>query len=180
MSITIPYPQIIQFSDGTQLEVTNDDWKKRLLLIETNRTESEIREVFIKEGFKINNTEIIKNGQIGSGLVKKIGDWQVHVRLFPHNEHIQIDGEVEVSNDFIEHLTHGWISAFKETWNIVFKHFGELWVYHKGLEKYVTNVIREGILELAEPKTKTDVVLTIGVGAASALAAFLILLALKK
>ncbi len=180
MPISIPYPQIVQLEDGNQIELTNDTWEKRLLVIETDKTEQEIRAIFKKEGFKEETLEFFKNGQLGSGLSKKIQDWQVHVRLFPHDKHIQIDGEVEVSKDYVEHLTHGWISAFKETWNIVLRYFRHLWVYHKGLGKYVTRVIKEGILTLPEPKTKTDVAILIGAGVAGALIGTIIILALKK
>jgi len=179
MSITLSYPKIIEFVDGTQLELTDEIWKKRLLAVETNRTEKEVREIFRKENFEeVEFRELIKTGQLGSGLIKKIGDWQIHVRLFSHGDHIQIDAEAELSNDYVEHLSHGWISAFKGSWDVLFKHFGELWVYHKGVGKYVSRVIKEGVLTLEEPKSKTDVVvlaltliavLAIGFVAASAL-----------
>lgn len=180
MSITIAYPQIVQFVDGTQLELTDDDWKKRLLVVETNRAEKEIREIFQKENFANSGAEFIKDGQLGSGLVRKFGDWQVHVRLFQHLDNIQLDAEAEVSSNYIEHLSHGWISAFKESWVIIEKHFGELWVYHKGSEKYVLRVIKEVTLELKEPESKTDVVTTIGIGVAAVLIGALIVVVLKK
>ena len=88
MSITIAYPQIVQFVDGTQLELTDDDWKKRLLVVETNRAEKEIREIFQKENFANSGAEFIKDGQLGSGLVRKFGNWKVHVRLFQHLDNI--------------------------------------------------------------------------------------------
>lgn len=179
MAITLSYPKIIEFMDGTQLELTDQVWENRLLVVETNRTEKEVREIFHKEKFEeVEFREIIKTGQLGSGLIRKIGDWQIHVRLFPHDEHIQIDAEAELSNDYVEHLTHGWISAFKGSWEVLMKHFGELWVYHKGVGKYVSRVIKEELLTLEEPKSKTDVivlaltliaVLAIGFVAASAL-----------
>lgn len=156
MPASIPYPQIIQLENGNQMELTRDTWEKRLLAVEIDKTENEVREVFKKEGFKEEMLEFTKNGQLGLGLSKKINDWQVHVRLFYHNNRIQIDGEVEVSNKYLEHLTHGWISAFTETWNIIVKHFGKLWVYHKGVGKYVTQVVKQGMLMLPEPKSKTD------------------------
>jgi len=181
MPITIAYPKIIEFEDGTKLELTDDVWEKRLLLVETNRTENEVRAILQKEKFeKVEFREIIKTGQLGSGLIRKFGDWQVHIRLFSHNDHIQLDAEAELSNDYVEHLTHGWISAFKESWIIVERHFGELWVFHKGMGKYVISVVKEEILELAEPKSKTDVGLAIGVGMAGVLIATLVVLALKK
>lgn len=180
LPITIPYPKIIQFSDGVQLELTNEDWKKRKLVVETDKTEQEIRGIFYTEGFSKAGMEFVKEGQIGDGLVRKFEDWQVHVRLFRNGNHIQLDAEAEVSSAYIEHLTHGWISAFKESWIIIERHFGQLWVYHKGVGKYVTHVIQEGVLELQEPKSKTDVALTIGAGVTGILIGFLIMLALKK
>lgn len=160
MAVSISYPQLVELENGQQIELTNETWEKRLLAVETDKTEKEVRQIFKKEGYQnAGLKEFVKNGQLGSGLIKKIKDWQVHLRFFTHNNRIQIDGEVEVSNDFLEHLTHGWISAFKESWNIVLKHFGKLWVFHKETGKYVTRVIREGVLSLPEPKSKTDWVL---------------------
>ena len=157
MTISVSYPQLVKLEDGKQIELTNETWEKRLLVVESDKTEYEVRQIFKKEGFEnAGIREFIKNGQLGSGLIKKIKDWQIHVRFFTHNNRIQIDGEVEVSNDYFEHLTHGWISAFKESWNIVLKHFGKLWVFHKGHGKYVIQVLREGVLSLSEPKSKTD------------------------
>lgn len=156
MSVTIPYPQIIELDDGSTLELTDTTWKSRHLVIETDQTESVIRNVFTKEGFKNESLEFKKPNQIGNGLSKKIKDWQVHVRFIPHGNNIQIDGEVEVSNKYLEHLTHGWISAFKETMNIVLKYFERVWVFHKGVGRYVSRIIKEGTLTLLEPQTKTD------------------------
>jgi len=158
MSVTITYPKIVELVDGTQIEITEDVWKNRYLAVETDKSEQEVRFIFEKEGFKTTLKEFTKNGQLGSGMVKKIQDWQIHFRFFQHDDHIQIDGEVEVSGDYVEHLTHGWISAFKESVDIVSRHFGTLWVYHKQLKKYVAKIIQEAILELPEPKSKTDVV----------------------
>ncbi len=180
MSISVSYPKIIELEDGNQVEITTDVWKNRQLVVETDRTEKEVREIFEKEGFKTTIKEFVKNNQLGSGMVKKIDDWQVHFRFFQHGDHIQIDGEVEVSSDYTQHLTHGWISAFKESMDIISRHFNELWVYHTKLKKYVKRIVKENILELTEPKTKTDVIdlLLIGIGALSA--GLLVASALKK
>ena len=63
---------------------------------------------------------------------------------------------------------------------IIEKYFGQLWVYHKGLKKYVVSVIKEATLVLDEPKSKTEVVDMIAAGVVGALLGFLIVLALKK
>ena len=180
MPISIQYPQIVQFDDGMQLELTDEVWKNRHLVIETNKTEKNVREIFYKENFTEAGLEFVKNGQLGNGLIKKFGDWQIHVRLFRHGNHIQLDAEAEVTSKYIEHLTHGWISAFKESWVIIEKHFGQLWVYHKGLGKYVVRVIKEATLVLEEPKSKTEVAEMVVAGVAGALIGTLIALALKK
>ena len=160
MSITIAYPKIIEFDDGTQLDLPEDTWQKRLLMIETNRTENEIRAIFRSEQFVEARfgQEFVKENQLGAGLIKKNNIWQIHVRFFQHGKHIAIDAEAELANDYgIEHLTHGWISAFKETWNVIAMNFGETWIYHKGVGKYVIKIIKEEIITLQDPKTKTDI-----------------------
>ncbi len=183
MSITLSYPQVIQFHDGTQIELNDETWRKRHLVVETDRPESEVRRIFRSEQFSNAGLveEIIKDGQIGAGMIRKSGIWQMHVRLFSHDNHIQIDAEAELSNDYgIEHLTHGWISAFKGTWDIILKHFGQLWVYHKKARKYVSKVIKEGMLKLEEPKTKTDVALIVLVALGSILVGLAVVSMMRK
>ena len=135
MAYSISYPRIVELEDGAQILITNTDWKNRHLVVETNKSETDVRNMFAKEGFKQTDLEFIKKGQIGRGMVKRINDWQIHFRFFHHNDRIQIDGEVEVSNTYIEHLTHGWISALKECMDIVVRHFDKCWLYHKGYGK---------------------------------------------
>lgn len=180
MPISIQYPQIVQLEGGAQLELTDETWKNRHLVIETNKAEKDVRQIFYKENFTEAGLEFVKDGQLGNGLIKKFGDWQIHVRLFLHGKHIQLDAEAEVTSKYIEHLTHGWISAFKASGVIIEKYFGQLWVYHKGLKKYVVSVIKEATLVLDEPKSKTEVVDMIAAGVVGALLGFLIVLALKK
>ena len=162
MAYTVTYPETVELEDGTRIKMTENDWKGRQLVVETDRSETEIRSILAKEGFKHAGLEFVKDGQIGKGMVKRIEDWQVHFRLFNHNGRIQIDGEAEVSNAYIEHLTHGWISALAECMNAIMNHFGQCWLYHKGRGKYVRKIINESILELSDPKSKTS---TVAVGA---------------
>ena len=159
MSIQITYPEIVEMVDGSIIEVTEDDWARRNLVVETDMPERAVRAAFAASGFRQNMTEYNKKGQIGRGMVKKIGDWQVHIRLYRHSGRIQIDGEVEVSSEYLEHLNHGWISGFAETMDIIQRHFETLWVYHKGRRQYVRHIMKETILDLTEPKSKTHVAL---------------------
>ena len=112
LSISVRYPREVEFEDGVIVPTTKDTWMQRHLVVETDRSEKEVRNVLSKEGFEETSIESPKSGRLGRGMVKKFRDWQIHVRLFRHDGNIQIDGEVEVSNEYCEHLTHGWLPAF--------------------------------------------------------------------
>ena len=164
MSIQITYPEIVRMVDGSIIRLTETDRKRRNLVVETDMPERAVRAAFAASGFRQNMAEFNKKGQIGRGMVKKIGDWQVHIRLYRHSGRIQIDGEVEVSSEYLEHLNHGWISGFAETMDIIQRHFETLWVYHKGRRQYVRHIMKETILDLFEPQSKTHVVGLILIG----------------
>lgn len=159
MAISIQYPTMVELDDGSTLHLSEETWKKRMLVVETDRSENAVRKIFKIENFveaKFGE-EIVKEGQMGSGLIKKFDIWQLHVRLFQHKKHIALDAEAEVANDQgMEHLTHGWISAFMETLKIIRKHFYRFWVYHRGVKKYVRKILKQKYNSLKKPKTKTD------------------------
>ena len=181
MAYSISYPQTVRLEDGTQIRMTDSDWKERQLIVEIDRSETDVRDMLAAEGFKQSGWEFVKDGQIGSGMVKRINDWQIHFRLFRHNDRIQIDGEAEVSKMYVEHLTHGWISALAEGMDVLRNHFGTIWLYHKGLGKYVTEIVNESILEIPDPKSKTSTVIVVILSVIGVLiAGYLASKALKK
>lgn len=166
MAIQAPYSQAVVLADGSMIQITEDDWRRRQLVVETDRVETDraevkVRSAFAANGFRPTILEFVKDGQPGRGMVKRLKDWQVHVRLYRNGRHIQIDGEVEVSNSYVEHLGHGWISGFTTCADIIGRHSGRYWTYHKGYKKYVSRIINESVLRLAEPQSKTSVVVTI-------------------
>ena len=164
MAIHIRYPQTVMLTDGSLIRITEDVWRRRQLIVETDRSEAEVRNAFAANGFRPTIFEFVKDGQLGRGMVKKIRDWQVHVRFYRNGRHIQIDGEVEVSNSYVEYLGHGWISGFAMCADIVARHFGRYWAYHKGYGKYASRIINESVLRLTEPRSKTGVVVTATIG----------------
>ena len=157
MSTNIKYPKIIELSNGKEILVTNDDWENHLLVIETDKSESEVRKILEKEGYE--NTSLLKfnkSEQLGGGLVKKINDWQIYIKLYNHHDHIQLDVEVKLSDDYAGDVTYGWITGFRESWNIINKNFGNVWIYHKGNKKYVKKIISETILTLNPSQSKIN------------------------
>ena len=157
MPISVRYPQIVGFEDGTRIRTNDRTWMERYLVVETDRSEEEIRDMLYDEGFEETSLEYPKSGRLGSGMTKKVDGWQVHVRLFPHGDNIQMDGEVEVASGYLEHLTHGWLPAFDLCADMVRRHFGGFWVYHKKRRRYVTDIVRDHTLRLGEPESKTSV-----------------------
>lgn len=167
MPVSVRYPLEVKLEDGTTIRTDNNTWMERHLVIETDRSEKDVRHILSKEGFKETSIEYPKSGRLGHGMVKEFKDWQVHIRLFRHGGNIQIDGEVEVSKKYFEHLTHDWLPAFDFCADIIRKYFDGFWVYHKGYGQYATGLRREIALSLGDPKSKTSVVgLAAGVGLA--------------
>ncbi len=156
MPVTVSYPQVVEFHDRTRVRTTDHTWRNRYLMAETDMPERAVRAMLRKEGFVTSTMEYNKPGRLGHGMEKKYGDWQLHVRLFRHGRNIQIDGEVEVSGDYLEHLTHGWLPALDICIDMIKRHFGRCWVYHKKRRLYVT-WMRKHVLRLDEPGTKTGV-----------------------
>lgn len=172
LEIRTNYPQVVLLADGSKVQMTEDDWRRRRLVVETNMDEREVRRAFEADGFRTTVWEIVKDGQIGHGMVKKFEYWQTHVRFYRHGNRIQIDGEVEVSNAYMEHLVHGWISGYAVCADVIGRYFGRFWAYHRGYGEYVSRIIAESALVLREPASKTSVVgLAILVAIAGALVA---------
>ena len=167
MSISVRYPLEVKLQDGSAIRTDKDTWTDRHLVVETDRSEEDVRNVLSKEGFKETRLEYPKSGRLGHGMIKEFEDWQVHVRLFRHGKNIQIDGEVEVSRKYVEHLTHDWLPAFDFCADIIRVHFGRFWAYHRGYGQYATNLGRQIVLILEDPESKTDaVMLAVGAGLA--------------
>ena len=157
MSIRIKYPKTVRLTSGKIITLDDDVWKKRLLMLETKHSEQDVRKTLINEGYcEEELLEIKKKYQLGNGFIKKIDPWQIHIRLFQHNKNIQLDAEAELSNNYLEHLEHGWVSAFNEIANITKKHFGEIFIYHKGVGEYVSEILQETVLTLKDANSKTD------------------------
>ena len=170
MPMSLLYPQVVEFEDGSRALITDDDIENRSLVVETDKSETMIRRMLAKSGFGETVMEFSKPGQIGRGMVKRINDSQIHIKLFQHGNMIQLDGELEVSKAYVEHLTHGWIPAIQECANMVVRHFGGVKTFHKGYGKYVKKTLSKRLLSLPDPKSKTSVVAVVLVGAGIALA----------
>ena len=157
MPLSTRYPEIIQLEDGTRIQLTKDSWKTRQLVVVYDGTEDEIRDAFASEGFDDAVLEVRKTGQLGHGMIKQNSDWQIHIRLFPHGECIELDGEKEVSSRYVEHVNHGWIPAIEECVEILSRYAGGARLYHKGLKQYVQRIISTSVVPLPDPATKTQV-----------------------
>ena len=52
MPISVRYPQIVGFEDGTRIRTNDRTWMERYLVVETDRSEAEIRDMLYDEGFE--------------------------------------------------------------------------------------------------------------------------------
>ena len=64
MTMTVSYPQMVELYDGSLVPVTEDTWRNRQLIVETDRSETQIRDMLAKEGFRQSSLEFTKSGQL--------------------------------------------------------------------------------------------------------------------
>lgn len=169
MGTSVSYPEIIALDDGAEIRTDRDDQDDRNIVVEVGASVRGVREALERDGFEETRAEFRKPGQLGRGMVRRHGDWQAHVRLFRRGDYVQMDCEVEVSKEYVEHLTHGSIPAPLECLGLIRRHFGKVYLYHKKRHRDIVRVLREHPLELPDPESKTSVGKALGLAALGAL-----------
>ena len=162
MGTSVAYPRLVKLDDGTVRRTTANDQKNRNVVVEVDASSKSVRNALEWEGFEETNMEFRKTGQLGRGMVRRHEDWQDHVRLFRRGDYVQIDSEVEVSKAYVEHLTHGSIPAPLECLDLIRRHFGTAYLYHKKYRRDIIRVLRERPLWLPDPERKTSVAMALG------------------
>ena len=101
------YPKTVSLEDGedNKIHVDKKTGVEELHLIVKESAEK-MKKILFEEGFTTVKFEHKQPLQIGDGLSLKLKKpWEMHVRLFSNTKNsISIQGEVEISRDYLQHL----------------------------------------------------------------------------
>ena len=112
-----------------------------------------MRKILFNEGFTTVKFEHKQPLQIGDGLSLKLKKpWEMHVRLFSNTEDsISIQGEVEISRDYLQHLFSQRTAVIYEIETILKRNGISYDILNKRISKYVNKVLDEYNIKLVTP-----------------------------
>lgn len=138
------YPKTVGLMRGLVHFITRDEVEKESLSLIVKKSAEDIIRILRSEGFhKLLFCEHKKPFQIGSGFTKMLNKtWEIHVRLIEMKEGlIAIQGEVEISRRYFQHMFSQRAPAVYEIANILKKNGIDYKIWNEKLKEYVSNVI---------------------------------------
>ena len=148
------YPKKMNFLKGLQEIIKSEDIQFDHLSLLVKIRKDEIIRTLILEGFSKVKFENKKPGQIGNGFSKKLKKpWEIHVRLLEMQQGlIAIQGEVEISRRYIQHIRSVRAPVIYEIESILKKHRIEYKIWNDKVRDYITNIIENHQIILNSPK----------------------------
>jgi len=154
MEYVTRYPKTVSHGDGkdNKIHVDKKTGVEELHLIVKESAEK-MRKILFNEGFTTVKFEHKQPLQIGDGLSLKLKKpWEMHVRLFSNTKNsISIQGEVEISRDYLQHLFSQRTAVIYEIEEILKKNGIKYDVLNKRISKYVHKVLDEYKIKLVTP-----------------------------
>ena len=154
MEYVTRYPKTILCEDNKDDKIHVDKMTgvEELHLIVKESAEK-MRKILFDEGFTTVKFEHKQPLQIGDGLSLKLKKpWEMHVRLFSNTENsISIQGEVEISRDYLQHLFSQRTAVIYEIESILKKNGIKYDILNKRISKYVNKVLDEYKIKLVTP-----------------------------
>ena len=148
------YPKIISFEEGedSKIHVDKKTGVEELHLI-VKESANKMRRILFEEGFTTVKFEHKQPSQIGDGLSLKLKKpWEMHVRLFRETrDSISLQGEVEISRDYLQHLFSQRTAVIYEIETILKRNGIKYDIMNKRIRKYIHNVIDEYKIKLVTP-----------------------------
>ena len=154
MEYLTTYPKTVSFIDGIKHKIHVDKTEGvEQLHIVVKKSFEELTKIFRAEGFTKVKLEHKQPDQIGSGLNLKLKKpWEMHVRLFSNTKNsISIQGEVEISRDYLQHLFSQRTAVIYEIETILKRNGIKYDVLNKRISKYVHKVLDEYKIKLVTP-----------------------------
>ena len=154
MEYVTKYPKTVSLEGDENNEIHVDEMTgvEELHLIVKESAEK-MRKILFNEGFTTVKFEHKQPLQIGAGLSLKLKKpWEMHVRLFSNTEDsISIQGEVEISRDYLQHLFSQRTAVIYEIETILKKNGISYDILNKRISKYVNKVLDEYNIKLVTP-----------------------------
>ena len=154
MEYVTKYPKTVSLEgdENNEIHVDKMTGVEELHLIVKESAEK-MRKILFNEGFTTVKFEHKQPLQIGDGLSLKLKKpWEMHVRLFSNTEDsISIQGEVEISRDYLQHLFSQRTAVIYEIETILNKNGISYDILNKRISKYVNKVLDEYKIKLVTP-----------------------------
>src|SRR6187200_1613300 len=148
------YPRRINVLKGLQDFIRREEIELDHLSLMVKIKKDKIITTLISEGFRRVKLENKKPTQIGNGFTKKLTKpWEMHVRLLDMQQGlIAIQGEVEISRRYIQHIRSVRAPVIYEIESILKKHRIEYKIWNDKVRDYITNIIDNHQIILNSPK----------------------------
>jgi len=154
MEYVTKYPKTVLFGEGenNKIHVDKKTGVEELHLI-VKESANKMRRILFQEGFTAVKFEHKQPLQIGDGLSLKLKKpWEMHVRLFRETKDtISIQGEVEISRDYLQHLFSQRTAVIYEIEAILKKNGIKYDILNKRISKCVHKVLDEYKIKLITP-----------------------------
>lgn len=138
------YPRTVGLMRGLMHLIRRDEIENESLCLVVRNSAEEIVRILHSEGFhKLVFCEHKKPFQIGSGFTKMLNrTWEMHVRLIDMKDGlIAIQGEVEISRRYIQHMFSQRAPVVYEIANILKKNGIDYKIWNDKLNEYISHVI---------------------------------------
>jgi hypothetical protein len=138
------YPKTVGLMRGLIDLIKHDEVHKESLNLVVKKNTEDIIRILMSEGFhRLKFCENKKPMQIGSGFTKMLDrTWEIHVRLIDMKEgFVAIQGEVEISRRYIQHIVSSRAPAIYEIANILKKHGIDYSIWNSKINDYVSNIL---------------------------------------
>ena len=154
MEYVTRYPKTVSIDEGKENKILVDKMNgvEELHLI-VKESSNKIRKILFDEGFTTVKFEHKQPLQIGDGLSLKLKKpWEMHVRLFSNTkDSISIQGEVEISRDYLQHLFSQRTAVIYEIETILKRNGIKYEILNKRISKYIHIFLDEYKIKLVTP-----------------------------
>ncbi|MEM3083722.1 MAG: hypothetical protein QXU32_06305 [Nitrososphaerales archaeon] len=138
------YPKTVGLMKGLVDLIRSEDVNKESLNLVVKKNTEDIVRILISEGFhKLKFCENKKPMQIGNGFTKMLDrTWEIHVRLIEMKEGlVAIQGEIEISRRYIQHIVSNRAPAIYEIANILKKNGIDYNIWNSKINDYVSSIL---------------------------------------
>ena len=137
------YPKTVSIVKGLQDFIRREEIDLDHLCLMVKIKRDEMIRALVSEGFRRVKLENRKPSQIGNGFSKRLAKpWEMHVRLLQLQQGlIAIQGEVEISRRYIQHIRSVRSPVIYEIESIIRRHSVEYQICHSKMRDYNSGIV---------------------------------------